>query len=263
MQKQLDFQHYTTKANRTRNKVLARISYLRAIKDNLLKEEIHHDFARFLRDVKYYRAAEFRYKKASIIMKDAAVYNGWGLCLDRQGKIEGQEELYRKALEIEPNCRYGLCNLGAVLSETCKFEEAIVVLERLLVLRPNEAMALNNLGTIYLTLGKYDKTVEKLQKALEIDVSHLHAYINLGLANSCLGKDDEAKESYKRAIDLLGSNSDKKERIVRSLKLTKENVLKEEESDQEKIKHQEIFRKVLEELISILEGENVDLEDEK
>ncbi len=254
MLKELDFRYYTNRIRQTRGQTQeARITYLRVIKDHPTKEKFNYEFARFLRDEKLYKEAEFRYRKTSIIMpKEIIVYTEWGLVLDVQGKLEGQEELFRKVVEREPNSNHGLCNLGAILARKCKFEEAIDVFEKALVDRPNDTLILSNLAAVYLTLGKYDKTVEKLQKALEVNGNHIETHVNLGLANSCLGKDDEAKKNFQRVLDSLGNNSYKKKEILRSLKLTKENLLKEG-NDEEKRSHNERFIKALGEFIALLE----------
>ena len=253
MLKRKDYLHYMDLANGT-HKARARISYLRAIKEDPTNPYHHLDFARFLRKEKDYKQAELRYRKTSIMMPSStSVYIEWGLLLDRQGILEGQEELFRKAIELDSTCVTAICNLGAVLTDKCKFEEAIAMFEKALEYHPTHAMSLNNLASIYLMVGKYEKTLEKLQKALESDGDHLLASLNTGLVNSCLGKDEEAKENYKRARELLGNNSEKKEMILRGserlLGLARENLVKEE-NDEEKRVHNEKFIKAIEEMLS-------------
>jgi len=188
--------------------------------------------------------------------KKTAEYLEWGILLDKQGILEGQEELYRKAIEIDPSFVEGLCNLGAVLAEKGRLEEAMPLYEEALKIRPQDVYTVNNLASGYLKLGNYDKAVENLEKVLERDGNHLNAHINLGLVNSCLGKDDEAKKSHQRILELVRNNSDLKGAILRSCKmllnLVKEGLLGEG-TDEEKRSHNERFRKALEELVHFLQ----------
>lgn len=130
----MEFVHYFDKANRANgadNKTQARISYLRGIKTLPIKGLINQIYGKFLRDDKRYKKAEFRYRKASIMIpRRISVYTEWGIMLDRQGILEGQEELFRKVIELDPHDVEGFCNLGAVLTEKGRFEEAMVLFER-------------------------------------------------------------------------------------------------------------------------------------
>jgi len=184
------------------------------------------------------------------------VYNEWGILLDRQGILEGQAELYRKAIDIDPSFVEGLCNLGAVFAEKGRFGEAMPLYERALEIRPYDDWTMNNLASGYLKLGRDDKAVENLERVLQRDRNHLNAHLNLGLVNRCMGNGDEAKKIYQRVLELVGKNSDLKGAILRSCKmllnLAKENVLGEG-NDEEKRSHNGKFIKALGEFMSLFE----------
>ena len=259
MLKTADFAYYSDLSCRAGDKTRARISYIRAIKERPDEGYINFKFARFLADQKKYDEAEFRYKKASIMMPEMiSVYNEWGLMLDRQGKLEGQEELFRKTIELEPGFVEGLCNLGAVLTEKGRFEEARALFERALEKRPANPNCNNNLGSLYLILGKYDDAVEKFQKTIELSQSYYLPFLNLSLVYGCMGKDTEANESYQKGREFIEKCPGKKEWILREYKRllgsARENLLKEEnENDDEKRNHNERFSKALEDIVFLLE----------
>ncbi len=256
MQKEVDFLHYFGRAQRTYNKKHARVSFLRAIREKPNDGDVNFRFARFLKDDK---EAEFRFRKASILApKRSLVYNDWGLFLDRQGRLDGQEELFRKTVELEPSFVEALCNLGAVLTEKGKFEEAMAFFEKAYQKKPNHLNCNNSLGSLYLILGKYEQAVEKLQKAIGLQKTYYLPYMNLTLVYYCMGKDAEAKENREKGYEILKSLKDEDERkwILREykklLKSANENLLEEGGDDDGKRSHNERFSKALEEIISLL-----------
>ncbi len=250
---------YFTVMDRTSNISRIRTSLLRAMKDKAFEVDVNLTLARILAAGRKYKQAEFRYKKASIMTPLlAAVYHEWAFLLEKQGNLEGQEELFRKMIEINPNSQEGICSLGAVLADACKFSEAIVVLEQAIEIMPDDALSLSNLGSIYVQLGRYDKAIEKIEKALEAEGDCLFAHINMCVLKNCMGRGDEAKEHEKKALELIGNDFYLKEGILRSsnriLNLAKENVLGEGD-DEEKRSHHERLSKTLEKLIPLLEEE--------
>jgi len=258
MDKELDYDfHYCDIVFRTNNKAKITISYLRAMKGNPIEGNVNLKIARFLSEKKNYKQAEFRYRKASMMMPfHSSVFNEWGFLLDEQGKKEGQEELFRKVIEIDPNSVDGLCNLGVVLTNKCQFTEAIALFEKALENNPNHVHSLNNLASVYLTIGEYEKAIERFKKAVESDKDHFVSYINLALAYNCLGKDAEAKENYEKTSVFLERYPDKKEMIVLSCKELLNLVVKEEflgeGNEEEKREHKKKLGKALKEMISFV-----------
>ncbi len=57
------------------------------------------------------------------------------------GDLDGAEARYRSALAIDPNHRYALAGLGAVLQRTSRVDESMPLYERLLALDPDDTRA--------------------------------------------------------------------------------------------------------------------------
>ena len=94
------------------------------------------------------------------------------------------------------------CNLGNILKEQGKFDEAAACYQRALVLRPAYVNALNNLGNTLKDQGKLDEAIACHRRALELKPDYAEVYGNLGLALEDQGKLDEAIACHRRALEL-------------------------------------------------------------
>jgi Flp pilus assembly protein TadD len=146
------------------------------------------------------------------------------------------ENLWRYALESEPNCALCHGNLGVFLSTQGQLELAKAEFERVLELRPNEPRALQHLGHSYALLGDYPRAIELLtlylkrnpndanainnlaatlltakrprealvvlQRAIRVKPGHALAHVNMGFAHADLGEYPEALSLFRQAIAL-------------------------------------------------------------
>jgi tetratricopeptide (TPR) repeat protein len=146
------------------------------------------------------------------------------------------EELWRYALESEPNCALCHGNLGVLLSTQGHLELAKAEFERVLELRPGEPRALQHLGHTYALLGNYPRAIEifnvyltrnpndadvlnnlaaallsakrpreallPLRRAIQVKPGHVLAHVNTGFAHADLKEYPEALSLFRQAIAL-------------------------------------------------------------
>ena len=91
-------------------------------------------------------------------------------------------------------------NLGAVYSESGKYEEAIKPYKRAIRINPDYSEAHYNLGFAYVKSGMYQEAIESFKQATGLDPDDAIVHYNLGLAYYESGKYEEAIKPYKRAI---------------------------------------------------------------
>ena len=91
--------------------------------------------------------------------------------------------------------------LAAALKQSGRVDESIVASQKSVQLDPQDAEAHYNLGIVMQELERLDEAEESYKKALTLKPDH-KAYNNLGIVMQELGKLDEAEESYKKAITL-------------------------------------------------------------
>jgi tetratricopeptide (TPR) repeat protein len=135
-------------------------------------------------------------------------HNNLGLLLKNQGRIEEAMEHYHKAIQINPNNFEALDNLGFVLAARGRFEEAIENYRKAIQISPNFSDALNSLGAALAAKGRFEEAIECFRKAIQINPNFSDALYNLGVALAAKGRFEEAIENYRKAIQIDPKSSD-------------------------------------------------------
>ena len=120
----------------------------------------------------------------------------------RQKKYEEAIQLWRKALEFDPQEVEIMYSLGLVFFELKKYQESIEYLEKVATYSPDHYKALMIIGTAYIKLRKFDLAKEYLQKSLEINPNNTLVYLNLGAIYSIQRDFEQGVEMFKKALDL-------------------------------------------------------------
>jgi uncharacterized protein (TIGR02466 family) len=91
--------------------------------------------------------------------------------------------------------------LAAALKQSGRVDESLVASQKSVQLDPQDAEAHYNLGIVMQELGKLDEAEASYKKAITLKPDH-KTYNNLGIVMQELGRLDEAEASYKKAITL-------------------------------------------------------------
>jgi Tfp pilus assembly protein PilF len=134
------------------------------------------------------------------------VLNNLGVVLVEQGKLEEAIECYRHALALQPEYAISHYNLGNALKEQENLEGAGISYRRALALHPRFAEAHSNLGNVLQCLGQSEAAIACYRQALALKPSYDDAHSNLGNAFRQLGQFDDALASYTRALDVKAEN---------------------------------------------------------
>ncbi|MGA2508301.1 MAG: tetratricopeptide repeat protein [Chitinispirillaceae bacterium] len=135
-------------------------------------------------------------------------HNNLGLLLMNRGRTDEAMAHYQKALEINPNYGDAHYNLGILLEKMGRTDEAMAHLLKTLELDPNYADAHNNLGLLLMNMGRTDEAMAHLLKALEINPTNGYAHYNLGILLADVGRTYEAMAHYQKALELNPNHAD-------------------------------------------------------
>jgi superkiller protein 3 len=119
--------------------------------------------------------------KQSVWGVGAVVFLTLGILTWKQcGVYASSETLWRATLVNNPDCWLAHNNLGHMLLDQGKVDEALVHLQTAVKIHPDDATAQNNLGSALLRIGNRDEALARFQKAIAIDPDYAVAYNNLG-----------------------------------------------------------------------------------
>jgi tetratricopeptide (TPR) repeat protein len=121
---------------------------------------------------------------------------------DRAGAIA----FYTAAVALRPDSPGARLNLGKVLADGGRLDEAVAACRRALELKPGYAEAYNNLGRALHQKGALDEAVAAYRRAIDLKPHLAAPHQNLGVALHKKGRLDEAVAAYRRALALEPDN---------------------------------------------------------
>lgn len=139
-----------------------------------------------------------KWGRVAVIGVLVAIFSLW--TYQRNGVWADDELLWRDCIRKSPHKERPLYNLGLVLSDRGRKDEAILSYSRALDIKPDYPEACNNIGVALGDQGKLKEAVGYYVKAVRINPDYTDAYYNLAVALHQLGKIDKAIECYRLVL---------------------------------------------------------------
>ena len=120
-----------------------------------------------------------------------------------KGELDGAYEAYRKITTIEPateNARIAYLNMGNILDDEQRFDEAIEAYQRALSISPKDDAAYYNLGIAYKHAGKPELAITAWKKAAELDPADAAPSVAIADYYYERGFYDLAESEYRRIV---------------------------------------------------------------
>lgn len=126
-----------------------------------------------------------------------------GMTYHSQGKkMDDAEALLRKATIIAPDFHQAFSNLGRVLIDNDKSNEAITTYQELIALTPDDDDAHAGLGRAYAYTGDTDSAVEAYEQSIKLNPDVPAIHMALAHMQKTLGRQAGALTHYRNAIRL-------------------------------------------------------------
>lgn len=128
-------------------------------------------------------------------------------CLMKRGFSGVAEILLKKALELDPSGVSTWNNLGALLKDDNRMDEADAAFKKAIEIYPADgdpkerSSMWSNLATVYVNAGNPQKAIEYAEKAVGLDENNQQARWNRGLARLEMGQWKGGWEDYERGFD--------------------------------------------------------------
>ena len=129
-------------------------------------------------------------------------HNNLGLLLRQTGRLQDAIEQYNETLQIKPDYAEAHYNLGNAFLQVGRVQDAIGHYERALQITPDYMEADNNLAFALLQAGKVNEAIARLEQSARISPDSVNAHYNLGNAYLQAGRPREAIGHYEQAVRL-------------------------------------------------------------
>ncbi|MDD3014457.1 MAG: tetratricopeptide repeat protein [Candidatus Gastranaerophilales bacterium] len=150
---------------------------------------------------KYYEAAIQEFEAAIQVNPDYyKAYNNIGKLLQEMGKIDEAERYYRKALEIEPKYSEAIENLGTTYFAKNQVDAAAEKYKEAIELNSKNSSAYYHLGEALLAKGQFGKAINYLQTSLYLFPNSAPVHDMLGKAYEMQSNEAAAITEYKKAM---------------------------------------------------------------
>lgn len=132
----------------------------------------------------------------------AFIYDGKGIVLLNQGKVDEAIETFQLAIALDPNYASPHRNLWFAYEKKGLHELALAEILKAVSIEPEFAEAYNNLGISYGRQAEFEKSIEAFKMAFSIDPHSSKYLINLATTYQRKGEFDQAIGWYKKGLQL-------------------------------------------------------------
>ena len=128
----------------------------------------------------------------------------WQQC----GYWKNSAALFQHAIRVTKNNYLAHNNLGIILFDEGKNEEAIYHFNKAISIKEDYHYGYNNRGFTYAKLGQYQRAIDDYNKAISLSSGYMKAYSNRAVAYHALGLHQNAIEDLNKAITLKEDYAD-------------------------------------------------------
>jgi Flp pilus assembly protein TadD len=158
--------------------------------------------------LRYWQDGETLFAHAvSVTPNNTLALNNLGAILLQRGKTEEAVNRLTQAVELQPGNAWAQNNLGLALVKVGRFDEAELNYRKALELNPRYLKAHENLGGLYLQTGRLDAAISSFQAAMEIEPLDAKSFNDLGVAFMKSGRAEEGANSFRRAVGIEPNNA--------------------------------------------------------
>ncbi len=143
--------------------------------------------------------------------ENVEAYTRLGIVYNRLRRFEDAVRVFRRAIELQPNRAYLYNNLGFCHVLQRQYRPAEAAFRRALALQPNYQRARMNLGAVLAETGRNDEALAEFERVVPPDV----ACYNLGLILAAGKRYAAAEQAFRRSVAFNPDNQEAREHLAR------------------------------------------------
>lgn len=133
---------------------------------------------------------------------NAAAWNDLGNVLSDRSRLDEAAIAYRRAIEIDPQHAAAHSNLGILYKQQGRIDDALAAYQRAVELRPDYADAWLNLGRLWKRTGRYDQAAAAFEQVLRLEPARSEAHKDLCGTWRAAGRIDETRAALDRWLQV-------------------------------------------------------------
>lgn len=145
--------------------------------------ELEQNALEFLKNAEYEKAAKLYLQLAVANPKNENYLVAAANCYDALGDKKIAFNLYKKALNVNPNSLTALLNISTLCYEFKKYDKAERFARKVLQINEGNFAALMNLGNVHYAKAEYPEALSYYEKLYELNPNSYNAIVNI--ANTC------------------------------------------------------------------------------
>jgi len=187
----------------------AKLNYKKVIKLRPAHSQAYTGLAMLYHGQEIYPKAEKYYRcSLKINNKQPVTHYNLGAVLQELGKLENAESEYRQAIEFKPDYVKAHANLGYILKVSGKLDESVAHYQQALQQEPDTAELHYNLGLTLLLLGDTANAKKHQLLAIKSNSDYADAWYGLASVHSFTGDFSQACDNYQKSLELNPDNID-------------------------------------------------------
>jgi predicted TPR repeat methyltransferase len=130
------------------------------------------------------------------------------------GRLSAAQVLYQQVLESEPDNADALHLLGVLRAQSGDHEAAAELIGRAVAINPAEPMFHNNLGNVLVERSRFDEAEASYMRAIELDPGRVDALNNLGVLLGRRGQAEGAEKLLLKVIEVAPDFADARQNLA-------------------------------------------------
>ena len=161
----------------------------------------------YYNDEEYDKAIEIFKKAVELNPNDDDSWRLLGNSYNRNGQIEEAIKYYLKAAELNPDDSRNWFNLGISYSNNEQYKEAINSFLKVVELNPDDSYSWYGLGNSYIKNEQVEDAIKSLLKATELNSNDYQSWLDLAISYIHNEQYEEAIEPLLKSIELNPNNA--------------------------------------------------------